>query len=351
MKIIFLGTPEFAVPFLAALHESRHEVALVVTKPDKPKGRGQKLTAPPVKEKALKLGYPVAQPVSLKTPEFHELVRAQGADLLVVVAYRILPDTLFPLARYGAVNLHGSRLPKFRGAAPIQWAVATGEFETGVTVFQLDREIDHGGILARAATPIGPEETSADLFARLREMGKDLLMRTLDDLEAGRARPEPQDHSLSSPAPKLKKEDGRLDWSLPAQVLHDRIRGFNPYPICYTVQAQAAGSSGPARGNGSEAAREPGSGRVLRIYASRVVASGSAPESAQGEGASDKAAHGPYAAKPGDVRFSSDRHPLVATGDGWLKLVEVQWEGKPRVGGPDFVNGLQPAERENLRFA
>lgn len=325
MHLVFMGTPEFAVPFLESLH-ARHRVSLVVTQPDKPKGRGMKLAAPPVKEKALALGLPVAQPVSLKTPEFHELIKAQGADLLVVVAYRILPATLFPLARFGAVNVHGSLLPKYRGAAPIQWAVAHGDAKTGVTVFQLDAEIDHGQILARAETPIGPEETSGDLFARLKDLGRDTLMRVLDDLEAGRARPEPQDHTASSPAPKLKKEDGKLDFALPAQVLHDRVRGFNPYPICYALQA--------------------GSGRVLRVHATRPAA---LPPGPAGDGAG-AAGGAEERAAPGSVRIGADRFPYVATGSGWLQLREVQWEGKPKVAGPDFVNGLQPAEREGLRL-
>jgi methionyl-tRNA formyltransferase len=308
MRLIFMGTPDFAVTFLAALHAGRHEIALVVTQPDRPKGRGRSLAMPPVKEKALALGLPVAQPESLKTPEFHELVRAQNADLLVVVAFRILPASLFPLARHGAVNVHGSLLPKYRGAAPIQWAVAQGETETGVTVFQLDAQIDHGRILGRAKTPIGAEETAGELFLRLRDLGRDLLLRVLDDLEAGRASPEEQAHAQSSPAPKLKKEDGRLDWTLPASVLHARIRAFNPYPICYATTA---------------------SGRVLRIHAARVVAGGGAP---------------------GEARISEDRHPVVAAGEGALKLIEVQWEGRPKVTGPELINGLQPAERESLRF-
>lgn len=316
MRIVFMGTPDFAVPFLESLHE-RHQVALVVTQPDKPKGRGMKLAAPPVKEKAIELGLPVAQPASLKTQDFHDLIKAQGADLLVVVAYRILPATLFPLAKHGAVNVHGSLLPKFRGAAPIQWSIAQGEKETGVTVFQLDAEIDHGQVLARAVTPIGPDETSADLFDRLRVLGRDTLMRVLDDLAAGRAVAEPQDHSGATPAPKLKKEDGRLDWSRPAQALHDRVRAFNPYPICY----------GTTEG-----------GKVLRIHRTR-------PETAPPLHADADPA------EPGDVRIGTDRHPYVKAGEGWLKLIEVQWEGKPRVSGPDFVNGLQPAEREGLRFA
>jgi methionyl-tRNA formyltransferase len=324
MKLVFMGTPEFAVAFLESLHKSHHRISLVVTQPDRPKGRGQKLAAPPVKEKALELGIPVAQPASLKTPEFHDLIRAQEADLLVVVAYRILPDTLFPLARHGAVNVHGSLLPKYRGAAPIQWAVASGETETGVTLFQLDALVDHGKILAQEKTPIGPDETSADIFARLREIGQSLLLRVLDDLESGRARALEQDHAGACPAPKLKKEDGRLDWNLPAQALHDRIRAFNPYPICYAIQA--------------------GTGKVLRIHASRVEpAPGTGTSGAETPGAETVAA-----LEPGEVRFSQDRHPLVGTGAGVLKLIEVQWEGKPRMGGPDFINGLQ--DRDNLRF-
>ena len=315
MKIVFMGTPDFAVPFLESLH-ARHQVSLVVTQPDKPKGRGMKLAAPPVKEKALELGLPVAQPVALKSPEFHDLIRAQAADLLVVVAYRILPATLFPLTKHGAVNVHGSLLPKYRGAAPIQWSIAQGDTETGVTVFQLDAEIDHGGILARTVTPIGPDETSADLFERLRILGRDTLLKVLEDMEAGRAHPETQEHAAASPAPKLKKEDGRLDWTLPAQALHDRVRAFNPYPICYGV---------------TEA------GKILRIHRTRPEAA--PPLHADAD-----------PAEPGAVRIGTDRHPYIRAGRDWLKLLEVQWEGKPRVSGPDFVNGLQPAERDGLRF-
>ena len=334
MKLVFMGTPDFAVTFLESLHASRHQISLVVTQPDKPKGRGMKLAAPPVKEKALALGLPVAQPASLKTPEFHDLIKAQGADLLVVVAYRILPATLFPLTRFGAVNVHGSLLPKYRGAAPIQWSIAQGEKETGVTVFQLDALIDHGKILGQEKTPIGPEETAEDLFLRLRDMGCALLLRVLADLEADRSAPLEQEHGQSSPAPKLKKEDGRLDWNLPAAVLHDRVRAFNPYPICYGVQA--------------------GSEKVLRIHKTRPEG----PAAWAGQPQPSASAPGVAAtpdvygrSEPGEVKIGTDRHPYVCTGDGWLKLIEVQWEGKPRVAGPDFVNGLQPAEREGLRFA
>ncbi|MCD6025369.1 MAG: methionyl-tRNA formyltransferase [Fibrobacteria bacterium] len=308
LNLVFMGTPDFAVPVLESL-AGAHRVSLVVTQPDKPKGRGQHLAAPPVKQKALELDIPVAQPASLKTPEFHDLIAAQKADLLVVVAFRILPATLFPLARLGAVNIHGSLLPRYRGAAPIQWAVARGDAETGVTIFQLDAEVDHGMILAQAKTPIGPDETSEALFARLSAMGRDLLLKTLEDLEAGRTVPRAQDHAQASPAPKLRKEDGAIDWNLPAAAIHNRVRAFNPYPACYATEMLP---SGP--------------GRVLRVHRSRP-----AP------------AHG---GAPGELRAGGGE-PFVGTGDGALQLLEVQWEGKPRISGRDLVNGLRGAP---LRF-
>jgi len=299
-----MGTPAFSVPVLDSLAKA-HRVKLVVTQPDKPKGRGQKLAMPPVKEKALELGLPVAQPESLKSPEFHKLIEEQKADLLVVVAFRILPATLFPLSRMGAVNIHGSLLPKYRGAAPIQWAVANGDSETGVTIFQLDAEVDHGKILAQEKTAIGPEETAGELFARLSVMGRDLLLRTLKDLETGIAVPKEQDHLHATPAPKLKKEDGAIDWKLSATVLHNRIRGFNPYPLCHTTEKE--------------------SGRVLRIHRASVVA-GEAPT------------------EPGVLYLDAAQHPLISAGNGSLRLLEVQWEGKPKISGIDFVNGLRGAE-------
>lgn len=313
LNLVFMGTPDFAVPVLESLAQA-HRVSLVVTQPDKPKGRGQHLAQSPVKQKALDLGIPVAQPASLKTPEFHDLIAAQNADLLVVVAFRILPATLFPLARLGAVNIHGSLLPRYRGAAPIQWAVANGDAETGVTIFQLDAEVDHGTILAQAKTPIGPDETSGELFARLSAMGRDLLLQTLEDLEAGGAThfqgAREQDHTLASPAPKIHKEDGAIDWNLPAAAIHDRVRAFNPYPACYATEMLP---SGP--------------GRVLRIHRSRP---------APGNGSA-----------PGELRAEGGE-PFVGTGEGTLRLLEVQWEGKPRISGRDLVNGLRGA---GLRFA
>jgi methionyl-tRNA formyltransferase len=304
MKLVFMGTPQFAVPVLESLAQ-RHQVSLVVTQPDKPKGRGQQLAASPVKLKALDLGIPVAQPDSLKTPEFHELIAAQQADLLVVVAFRILPATLFPLARFGAVNIHGSLLPKYRGAAPIQWAVANGDAETGVTIFKLDAEIDHGGVLAQVKTPIGPEETAGELFERLSVLGRDLLLKTLEEIEAGTTVPQEQDHSQASPAPKIHKEEGRIDWTESAQAIHDRVRGFNPAPGCHTMEIAAEGTPP----------------RSLRFHRTRVASGSGSPGVVEVEGG----------------------EAFVGTGDGRLQLVEVQWEGKPRISGRDLVNGLRGA--------
>jgi len=319
-----MGTPEFAASFLEKIYQTHHTVSLVVTQPDRPKGRGQKLAAPAVKEKAIALGLKVEQPVSLKAAEFHEVIRAEAADLLVVVAYRILPDTLFPLTRLGAVNVHGSLLPKYRGAAPIQWAVAKGESETGVTLFQLDALIDHGKILAQAKTKIGIDETAGDIFEKLRVLGQDLLLKVLDDLESGTTQGVEQNHDGATPAPKLKKENGKLDFNLSAHTLHNHIRAFNPYPICYALQK--------------------GTGKVLRIHRSQVMEENSLEDKAL----SSESTALPYlpTLAPGEVQFSPDRYPLVGTGSGVLKLLEVQWEAKPKLSGPDFMNGLQ--DRENL---
>lgn len=334
MRLVFMGTPDFAVTSLMALAEAGHDIALVVTPPDRPKGRGQKPAPPPVKEKALELGLPVLQPEKLRTPEFHAALAAAKADLLVVVAFRILPASLFPLARHGAVNVHGSLLPRYRGAAPIQWAVINGETVTGVTVFQLDEEVDHGRILGRAETPILPDETAGELFGRLAVLGRDLLLSTIEGLERGTLQPLEQDHGLATPAPKLKKEDGLLDLSLPVPVLHNRIRGMNPYPIAFAYLKREKGSA--------EAA---GASPFLRIHKSRLLPKGDrapGPGSAE-EGASQTERLGPV----GSLHrlFRDGKNILVLQGtDGLLELVQVQQEGKGKVTGADFWNGNREPE-------
>src|SRR5580658_9829029 len=226
LNLVFCGTPRFAVPTLERLVEAGFEVSLVVTQPDRPKGRGLELVASPVKQRAVQLGLPITQPERIKN---HDDFRGQLTDLkpdaIIVVGYgRIIPQWMLDLPALGNINIHGSLLPKYRGAAPIQWAIAGGESETGVTIFQLDDAVDHGKILAQVKTPIGPDETAGELFGRLSAMGRDLLLTTVADLESGRARPLEQNHSEATPAPKLKKEDGRIDWNQPAASLHNRVR-------------------------------------------------------------------------------------------------------------------------------
>jgi methionyl-tRNA formyltransferase len=234
LKIVFMGTPDFAVPSLQALIDSPHEVAAVVCQPDRQRGRGKLLSPPPVKVLATAHALPVLQPTSVRKDEFLEELRGFAPDLLVVVAYgKILPVSLLELPRLGAINVHGSLLPKYRGAAPIQWAVINGETETGITIMQMDAGMDTGDILIVERTPIGPEETAGELFDRLAQMGGATLGSAIDQLAAGRLVPHPQDHTLATTAPMLNKEMGHIDWSLPARKLQSLIRGLDPWPSAY----------------------------------------------------------------------------------------------------------------------
>ncbi len=301
MKIIYLGTPELSIPALNAIWASHHQIAGVVTQPDRPKGRGQKLLSSPVKVRAQELGVPVIQPQSLKSQGFHNQIQALNADLMVVVAFSILPASLFALTHHGAINLHGSLLPKYRGAAPIQWAIANGDKETGVTVFQLDSGMDHGAILGSRSLTIDPDITSGELGPRLMDLGTGLILEVLNKMETGQSQEFPQDHTLACPAPKLKKEDGKIDWAQNAQTIHNRIRAFNPFPVCFTSATSL--------------------GKSLRIY--RTLISNEARPA------------------PGHIAISHDRYPMVGCGNGALKLLEVQLEGKPRTDGASFFNGVQ----------
>jgi len=236
VKLAFLGTPEFAVPSLEALVGAGFDITAVVTQPDKPKGRGKRLAAPPVKEAALRLGLPVHQPAKIKTPETLEFFRGLDVEAMAVVAYgKIIPQPIIDLPRYGLVNVHSSLLPKYRGAAPMQWAVAEGETVTGVTTMLIDAGLDSGDLLLAAETEIGPEETAVELSGRLALIGADLLVQTLRGLVAGTISPRPQDHELATFAPLLKKETGLIDWSWEAVNIHNRVRGFQPWPGAYTA--------------------------------------------------------------------------------------------------------------------
>ncbi|MBI3616127.1 MAG: methionyl-tRNA formyltransferase [Candidatus Omnitrophica bacterium] len=235
MKIVFLGTPAFADVSLKRLLKSRHRIVGVVTQPDRPKGRSKQPAPPPIKETARGAGIPCLQPENLKEPSFLIQLKSWSAELAVVVAYgRILPSSVIRAFQKGAINLHASLLPKFRGAAPIQWALIRGETETGVTIFQLDEQLDHGPILYQTLHPIRPEDTAVTLSESLAKIGAEALVKTLDLLETGSIRPKPQDESHISAAPRLTKQEGIIDWKLGCQEIHNRVRGLQPWPGAIT---------------------------------------------------------------------------------------------------------------------
>ena len=308
MRIVFLGTPEFAVPTLERAFEAGHEIAAVVTQPDRPKGRGRQLAAPPVKETALRLGLTVHQPERIRTPEAIELLRSLKPDAMVVVGYgKIIPQAVIDIPPHGIVNVHASLLPRYRGAAPVQWAIANGETVTGVTTMRIDAGLDTGDILLQRDTPIEAEETAVELGKRLAVMGADLLVKTLAGLERGEIVPRPQNSAQATLAPVLKKEDGLIDWTRPAAEIANRIRGFKPWPGCYTHLRGRAIEISRARA-GTGAAGEPGSVHPIR---GRIV---------------------------------------VTCGDSTaLEILEVQMEGRKRMDATAFQNGYHLVENELLK--
>ncbi|MDE2962777.1 MAG: methionyl-tRNA formyltransferase [Acidobacteriota bacterium] len=301
MRLLFMGTPGFAVPTLRRLLSSRHRVSGVFTQPDRPAGRGRKLAIRPVKQLALLSGLPVHQPDRLAPEDWKALVEST-ADVLVVVAYgKILPRWLFTLPPFGAINVHASLLPRYRGAAPIPWAIVRGETRTGVTTMKIDRGMDTGDVLLQKAVEIGPEETSVQLGDRLAVLGAELLADTLDRLEAGLVRPRPQDPHLASYAPMLKKSDGEIDWSQSSRQIFNRVRAFNPWPGAFTRR----------------------SGSMLRILKAQPVS-----PSVQKQVA-------------GSLWRWDSKRALVACGEGWLELLEVQPENHRALAASDFLNGLR----------
>lgn len=231
MRLVFLGSGSFAVPCLEALLDAGHEVAALVTQPDREKGRGQALAAPPTKPVAQRRGVAVLQPRRVREPEAQDALRRLAPELQVVVSFgQILPRSVIDIAPRGTVNVHGSLLPKLRGAAPVQWAIANGEAETGVTTMLIDEGLDTGPTLLARSTPIGPDETAADLEPRLARLGAELLLDTVRGLESGTLVPVPQDHARATHAPILRKEHGRIDWAAPAATIARRARGFFPWP-------------------------------------------------------------------------------------------------------------------------
>jgi methionyl-tRNA formyltransferase len=308
MRLIFLGTPDFAVPTLERVAAAGHDVAAVITQPDRPRGRGQQLEAPPIKVTAQRLGLPVHQPERIRTPEFIGFLAALRPEAMVVVGYgRIIPQTMIDIAPRGIINVHASLLPKYRGAAPVQWAVASGEERTGVTTMRIDAGLDTGDILLQADTPIGPEETAVELSARLAVLGAGLLVETLEELQRGTIAPRPQDHSKATYAPILAKEDGLADWKMPAGRVHDRVRGFQPWPGCHTRFR----------------------GGLLHIWKTSV---------------GDHPAPG----APGSLHPRKG-HLLVTCGEGTsLELLEVQLEGRKKISAQAFLNGQHLSDNELL---
>jgi methionyl-tRNA formyltransferase len=317
MVIVFFGTPQFAVPTLQRLLDSTHTVAGVVTQPDRPRGRGQRVTDAPAKALAVERRIPVMQPERLKPPDVAEAMRAWQPDLGVVAAYgRIIPEHLLAVPRLGMINVHASLLPRYRGAAPVHRAVIDGEDETGVTIMRVVKELDAGAMFARATRPIGPDETSDVVEAALAELGANLLVRVVEQIAAGTAREEPQDASRATYAPRLTKEEGLIDWSQSAPAIHNRVRGLYPWPHAYTFL----------------------DGARLIVLRSRVDHADleGPPRTSEGPRRNEDKAP----ALPGTIVGVTRDAIHVATGEGGqLAIVEVQPEGRRPMLVRDFLAG------------
>jgi methionyl-tRNA formyltransferase len=299
MMVIFMGTPSFAVPTLQAIHESEHELIGVVTQPDRPRGRGRKVRISPVKELAMALRLPVIQPHTTKDNAFIGEVRRMSPDLIVVAAYgRILTRDLLNIPPLGCINIHASLLPKYRGAAPIQWAIVNGERKTGVTIMKMDEGMDTGDILMVQEVEIRDEDTAQSLHDRLARVGAGLIVKAMDGLEKKTLQSIPQNHRQASYAPQLGKEDGLIDWSLEALAILNRIRGFNPWPGAFTYLK----------------------GSRLKIFNGEVI-------------------HEEAREEPGTVVQSGPKGVKVTTGKGSLLIKEVQLEGRKRMPMGEFIIG------------
>jgi methionyl-tRNA formyltransferase len=322
-RIVFMGTSEFAVASLDAILRAGYNVVAVVTAQDKPAGRGMQLTESAVKKFAREKGLPILQPEKLKAPAFLDELRSFAADLQIVVAFRMLPEVVWNMPPMGTINLHGSLLPQYRGAAPINWAVINGEPETGVTTFKLQHDIDTGNILLQERFPIGPDETAGQLHDRMKEIGARLLVCTIDGLTAGTLTEKPQVDALHEPAtpreppnpgppiiqptpalkhaPKIFTETGRIDWTKPTTTIYNLIRGLSPFPAAFTEL----------------------DGKLLKIY--RAEKDPNVPTLPPGHPDTDQKSY---------LRF--------ATADGYIRVTELQWEGKKKMKIQDFLRGYKP---------
>lgn len=326
-----MGTPELAAVSLAALlREPAFQVLAAVTQPDRPRGRDLKLTPAPVKQIAVRAELPVLQPEKARDEKFVAELKAFAPDLIAVAAFgQILPKAILDLPRHGCLNVHTSLLPKYRGAAPIQWAIANGDTETGVTIMKMDVGMDTGAILAQRTTPIAAEDNGQTLHDRLAQLGAELLVQTIPDYTAGRIQPHPQNNALATHAPKIKKEDGHIDWRQPAKTIGHRLRAFTPWPGAFTLLfgvppsggSVAAGPESPK--GGTPNAPRP---RLLKIWSAQVTdVTGAA----------------------GKILAADKSGIVVACGEGALKILELQLEGGRRMTAPDFLLGhpLKPGDR------
>jgi methionyl-tRNA formyltransferase len=310
MRILFCGTPHFAVPsFVHLLAQPDIEIAAVITQPDRPRGRGHEISASPVKEAAIAANVPVHQPEKIRSPEARDLLQRIAPDCIVIIAYgQIIPTTLLGIPRLGWINLHASLLPKYRGAAPINWAIANGETQTGLTTMRIDPGMDTGDVLLQEEIDIAPEETAPELTDSMAEAGAPLMVETLRGIAAGKLIARPQNNAEATYAPLLKKQDGRIDWNRPAQEIYNRMRGLAPWPGAYTS----------FRGQACQLWAEPFSLPAVNV------------------------------AQPGTI-FHEDGQVLIACGHTTLlRLLSVKLEGRKQISAEEFANGARLTERERF---
>ncbi|MCK4428340.1 MAG: methionyl-tRNA formyltransferase [candidate division Zixibacteria bacterium] len=309
MRIVFMGTPDFGIPSLEKLLNSKHEVVGVVTAPDKPRGRGLRLSESPVKKFSKEHNLKVLTPESLKSDDFFCSLEELTPDLSVVVAFRILPERIFTLPKLGTINLHASLLPKYRGAAPINWAIINGETKTGLTTFYIQKKVDTGDLILQKEIDILPEENFGELHDRMAKLGAALLLQTLDLIEKGDAKPTKQDHAQATPAPKINREHCQIDWSKEAVQIRNQIRGLSPIPAAFTLYKA----------------------RILKIYQSKVIG-----ETLFSNGF-------------GEVVESDSKEKIwIKTKKGILNVLELQSEGKRKMTAEEFIRGYRIQVGEKL---
>lgn len=310
LKIIFAGTPDFAVPALKKLHESPHIISAVFTQPDRPKGRGQKLQMSPVKKYATEHNIPICQPLSLRDEQQEKLIKAFNADLMVVVAYGlIIPKNILAIPKYGCINIHASLLPRWRGAAPIQHAILSGDRETGITIMQMNEGLDTGDILKQQPVIIGQRDTSQTLHDQLSLMGSDLLLKTLDDLEKNTLQPQKQNDAQATYAKKIHKEDAQIDWNQDAAQIDRQIRAYNPSPVAFTFLNK----------------------NLIRIWQAELIPS-------------------IHHANPGIIINIDKKGIDVACGKDYLRISEIQLSGGKRIKITDFLNAHKDFFKLNTQF-